>query len=75
MDIIDVVLHVNETLDPEERYDLEEKMRALDGVIAPRFNDSKPHLMIIAYDPDSIQSGDLLNEVRRQGYHAQRCGA
>jgi hypothetical protein len=31
--------------------------------------------MIVAYDPDRIRTGDLVNEVRRQGYHAQHCGA
>ena len=75
MDINDVVIHVNETLDSQARHDLEDQMRAIDGVVAPRFNDCKPHLMIVAYSPDHTRVGDLLNEVRRQGYHAQHCGA
>jgi hypothetical protein len=75
MYINDVVLHVNETLDPNARHELEDQMRAMDGVICPRFNDSKTHLMIVAYDPDLLSTGDVLNEVRRKGYHAQHCGA
>ena len=75
MDINDVVIHVSETLDPNKRHDLEDQMRAVDWVIAPRFNDGRPHLMSVAYDPERISTGELLNEVRRQGYHAQHCGA
>jgi hypothetical protein len=75
MSINDVVIHVNEALDPHQRQGLEDQMREMDGVIAPRFNDRRPHLMIVAYDPERISTGELLNQVRRQGYHAQHCGA
>jgi hypothetical protein len=75
MDINDVVIHVNETLDTQARHDLEDQMRDIDGVIAPRFNDRWPHLMIVAYDPDHTRTKELLNVVQRQGYHAQHCGA
>jgi hypothetical protein len=74
MNICDVVIHVNESLGPRARLDLEERMRTLDGVIAPRFNERTPHLMIVAYDPDRAHVSDLIDEVRRQGYTAQNCG-
>jgi hypothetical protein len=73
MDINDVVIHVNESLDLRARHALEDRMRAIDGVIAPRFNDHKTHLMIVAYNPDRTRMGVLLDEVRRQGYTAQAC--
>jgi hypothetical protein len=75
MNINDVVIHVNEALDAQERHDLEAQMREIDGVIAPRFNDQKTHLMIVAYDPDHTSTIALLDAVRGQGYHAQHCGA
>ena len=75
MNINDVVIHVNETLDSQTRHDIEDQLRGIDGVIAPRFNDRRPHLMIVAYNPDHIRAGDLLGEVSRRGYHAQHCGA
>jgi hypothetical protein len=75
MDINDVVIHVNETLDTQARRDLEDKMREIDGVIAPKFNDRRPHLMIVAYDPEHTRTMTLLDTVRGQGYHAQHCGA
>lgn len=74
MDISDVVIHVNESLDSQARHALEERMRAIDGVIAPRFNDHRTHLMIVAYNPDHTHVSDLIDEVRRQGYTAQSCG-
>ncbi len=75
MNINDVVIHVNETLDAQERRDLEDQMREIDGVIAPRFNDRNTHLMIVAYDPEHTSTITLLDTVRGQGYHAQHCGA
>jgi hypothetical protein len=74
MDINDVVIHVNESLDPRARHALEDRMRDIDGVIAPRFNDRQTHLMIVAYNSDRTRMGTLLDEVRRQGYTAQACG-
>ncbi len=73
MDINDVVIHVNESLDPRARHALEDRMRDIDGVIAPRFNDRQTHLMIVAYNSDRTHMGMLLDEVRRQGYTAQAC--
>lgn len=73
MDINDVVIHVNESLGARARHELEDHMREIDGVIAPRFNDNKTHLMIVAYNPDRTRMGVLLDEVRRQGYTAQAC--
>lgn len=75
MDINDVVIHVDETLDARARQVLEDQMREIDGVIAPRFNDRRTHLMIVAYDPDQTSTMKLLDTVRGQGYHAQHCGA
>jgi len=75
IDINDVVIHVNESLDTHARRTLEDQMRTLDGVIAPRFNDRRTHLMIVAYNPEHTRTWDVLYEVRRRGYNAQHCGA
>jgi hypothetical protein len=75
MDINDVVIHVDETLDAQAQHDLEDMLREIDGVIAPRFNEHRTHLMIVAYNPELTSSMALLGEIRDQGYHAQHCGA
>ena len=74
MNISDVVIHVNESLDSEARHTLEDRMRDIEGVIAPRFNDHRTHLMMVAYDCDRIRTCTLLEAVRRHGYTAQSCG-
>ena len=74
MTLNDVVIHVNESLDPQARHNLEEQMRNINGVIAPRFNDRRIHLMMVAYDADRIQANTLLEAVYRQGYTGQSCG-
>jgi hypothetical protein len=56
MSINDVVIHVNETLDLDSPHNLEDRMREIQGVIAPRFNARRPHLMIAAYDLEQTRA-------------------
>lgn len=75
MNISDVMIHIPENLDTEARSVLESRMRDLDGVIAPRFNPGKEHLLVVAFDPDKTRSVDLLSAVKTAGYNAQLVGA
>jgi hypothetical protein len=75
MSINDVVIHVNETLNPDSQHNLEDQMRDIQGVIAPRFNARRPRLMIVAYDPEHTNTMSVPDAVRSQGCHAQLCGA
>lgn len=74
MNLNDVVIHVNETLDIRARHALEDRMREIEGVISPRFSESAPHLMVVAYNADRMRTQDLVAAVLRQGYAAQSCG-
>lgn len=74
MNVVDVLIHVNEALDKNQRVQLEQTMRDLDGVIAPRFNPEHPHLMLVAFNPSHVQSKVLLHHVNSAGYHAQLIG-
>jgi len=74
MHIADLLIHVNETLDSNERESLQEELRKLYGVIAPRFNRETPHLLLVSYEPQEIDSLKLLNRVKANGYHAQLVG-
>lgn len=75
MQISDILIHVDNSLASDERGRLEEKMRALPGVIAPRFNPGREHLLLVAFDPDRIGLPALLETVRAEGYRAQLIGA
>lgn len=68
----DITIHIDETLAAEQRADLESAMRAIDGVIAPRFN--LPHLLVVLYNAGRTRPAALLDAVRASGYHAQLVG-
>lgn len=75
MNISDVMIHISEKLDAGARSALEARMRDLDGVIAPRFNPGKGHLLVVAFDPDKSRPIELLGAVQAAGYTAQLVGA
>lgn len=75
MSVSDILIHINEHLSDQERKTLEESMRRIDGVVAPRFNQGKKHLLLVAFDPVATSTEALLAKVQALGYHAQLVGA
>ncbi|HCX34473.1 MAG TPA: hypothetical protein DHV08_13630 [Rhodocyclaceae bacterium] len=74
MNISDVMIHINEPLSTEARSCLENTLRAVEGVVSPRFNAGKEHLLMIAYDTDTTGTAVLLQKARAAGYTAQLVG-
>ncbi|MDP1904797.1 MAG: hypothetical protein Q8M09_11215 [Pseudomonadota bacterium] len=74
MSLSDVMIHINEGLNADSRSSLEARMRQIEGVVAPRFNPGKEHLLLVAFDPDKARPADLLGAVRSSGYAAQLVG-
>jgi len=74
MDINDVVIHVNESLGQIARNGLEARIRTVEGVIAPRFNNHTPHMRIVAYNADRTNAHALLDAVQDSGYSSQVVG-
>ena len=74
MNISDVMIHINESLSEQSRSDLENAMKKVEGVVSPRFNPGKEHLLMIAYDTDKTSSSVLLDKTRAAGYSAQLVG-
>ena len=74
MYIADLLIHVNENLSPAKRASLEEELRKISGVIAPRFNEETPHLLLVCYDAREVNSRDLLTRVKANAYNAQLVG-
>lgn len=72
--VSDVMIHINEPLDPEARAALEAAMRQVEGVVSPGFNPGKEHLLIVTFDPEVIHASTLLERVRASGYSAQLVG-
>ena len=74
MEMADVTIHLNETLDHERRTQIADTVRAYKGVMAVAHHDEKSHLMIIEYDPDVVTSRELLQVTLDQDVHAQLIG-
>lgn len=75
MNLCDVLVHINEALSAAQKNELEEDMRDVPGVVAPRFNPGQDHLMLVAFDSDKVNHALLLGRVRAHGYQAQLIGA
>ncbi len=71
MQLSDIMIHVTESLSPEARGALENTLRDVDGVIAPRFGAGTDHLLLVAFDADRSRPADLLAAVRQSVGQAQ----
>lgn len=74
MSISDILIHINEYLNEQQRHTLEEAIRDVEGVIAPRFSPGKEHLLLVAFNPDIATTASLLSKVQSSGYTAQLVG-
>jgi len=72
MQTTDVMLHFSDPLSQDQEHEIEDRMRAVDGVTAPRFN--MPQTLMILYDSDKTNSADLLHTVKSWGYEAHLIG-
>lgn len=69
--LTDILIHINDSLNTQQRGHIEADLRAIEGVIAPRFHAKRIHLLTILYNADRVQATDLLNSVMAKGYKAQ----
>ncbi len=60
MEMADVEIHIDETIDDDRRTKIADTVRAHKGVMAVA------HVMIIKYNPDAVTSHELLQIVRDQ---------
>ena len=74
IDLADVTLHVDETLDSTALTDLDTAIRKIDGVVSVHVNPDRPHLFILEYNPAKVSSEQLLDSVKVRGLHAELVG-
>lgn len=74
MHVTDLVMHVDQTLAEKSRRDVERTITAQEGVIRAHFNEKRPHLMLVSYDPVRTSSFDILATVTGQHLSAERIG-
>mgnify|MGYP003571975914 FL=1 len=72
--LADVVVHIDQTLERDRRSEIERELRAIDGVVSVHNPDERPHLAIVEYNPDKTDSATILNTVTVQGVRAELVG-
>jgi hypothetical protein len=72
--MVDVLIHIDPETDHEEREFLRDLLLKHNGVDAASYHDDKPHLMVVAYDPDEVTSKQLLNVITKHNVHAELIG-
>ncbi len=73
-DSTDIVIHINETLDNNQRSTFSNKVKNIDGVKSASLQDARPHLMLVAYNPDETKALQILEGVNESGVSAQIVG-
>ena len=74
INLADVTVHIDENVDHDARERIQDEVRGLDGVVAAVSHDQRPHLMIVEYDPQQVDSQTIRACVTRQGVHAELIG-
>ena len=72
--LAEVTLHIDEDTSHDKRENFRDVLLAMDGVMAAAYHDEKPHLMLIEYNPDVIQSIEFVNTAKKHGLHAELIG-
>jgi hypothetical protein len=69
-----LVMHISDNLDSGHRRELENSIQLQSGVSSAMFNQDRPHLMVVNYDPFQISSGQILAKLSSNKVHASRIG-
>ena len=72
--MVDVTLHIDEHISHEGREIFRDSLLNMDGVMTADCPDEKPHLLIIEYDPDTINSINFVKAAQDHSLHAQLIG-
>ena len=72
--IADITMHIDENTTHEAREKLRDKLLSMEGVMAASYHDEIPHLMVMAYDPEVVNSLAFIKTAQDQGLHAELVG-
>ena len=71
---VEIIVHVDETLDEPGRADLINSLQDISGISSAEFCPLRYHLMLINYDRNILNSKDVLTGVVAQNVHAKLIG-
>lgn len=69
--LVDVMVHIDESIDEAKRAQVQDALRALEGVVSVGFGQGKPHLLLVEYNPARVTSHGVLECVTSLGVHAE----
>lgn len=69
-----VLVHIDETLDLDDLNSLQHDIAVGDGIVSACISDTAHHMMIVDFDEQQIDSGEVLHRVEDQGLHAELIG-
>ena len=72
--VVEIVVHVSENLDDQQRRDLVAALEQEDGIVSAEFCPLRYHLMLVRYDRDRYSSQDVLQAVGTQKIQARLIG-
>ena len=72
--LADVTVHIDENLDAALRARIEEKGRAVEGVVSFHNPEDRSHLVVVEYNPERVNSSAILEAVKGEGVHAELIG-
>jgi multidrug efflux pump subunit AcrB len=72
--MVDVTVHINETLDSMLRGQIADKLRTIKGVASASIREQTPHLMVVEFDPEQLGTRDILDAVTGSGLRAELIG-
>jgi hypothetical protein len=71
---VNVVVHIDEDLSASEIHRIEQSLSSINGIVSACAHEKTPHLMVVDYDPRTVQAGSLLQHLRNDGLHAELIG-
>ena len=74
INLVDLTVHIDENLSPEQRIEVQDSIRALDGVVSVHGSSKTPHLTVVQFNPEEMDSQKILKRITNQGVHAELIG-
>jgi hypothetical protein len=71
---VDITVHIDETLDHARLQTVAERVRKGLGIASAVFHDTRPHFLLVRYDPSKTGSDAVLRLVTEMGVHAELIG-
>jgi hypothetical protein len=72
--MVDVTIHIDEETSDAEKDALRNKLLEQNGVMAADYNSERSHLVIVEYNPDVVDSTELLRIVEKLKLHGELIG-